>query len=64
MSVFSTIEGEDSGLERVSVAVQCCGMVGLGLEAAAGTSIAEIGDCLTSCWSALGCEMIMEGGGE
>jgi hypothetical protein len=58
--MLSTIEGGGSGLEGVSAAVQCCGMVGLGLEAAAGTSIAAIDGCLISCWSALGCEMIME----
>ena len=40
--------GGGSGLERVSVAVQFGGMLGLGLEAAAGTCIAAIDGCLIS----------------
>ena len=50
-----------SGLEGVGDAVQCCRMVGMGSEAAVGILIAAIGGCLISSWSALGCEMIMEG---
>ena len=53
--------GGGSGLEMVSVAVQGCGMVGMELEAAVGTSIAAFSGCLISCWSALGCEMIIDG---
>jgi len=35
--VYFHLSRGGSVLERVSVAVQCCGMVGLGLEAAIGT---------------------------